>query len=111
MGANVSPIITQLIVIPQIVIKCASQWQKTFKIPYHLTVEVPRVYFVHQGQNHFPTYISSKNSIRHPICQPLEYQSHTNIINALEDFMYNIHQRLVGATYKDGSISPSTLGR
>jgi hypothetical protein len=71
----------------------------------------PLSYFVHQGQNHFPTCMSSKNSIRHPICQPLEYQTHTNMINALEDSMYNRHQRLVGATYKDGSIWPSTLWR
>ncbi len=110
MSANVSLIVTQLIVIPQTIIKCASQWQKTWNIPYHLTVEVPRVILCIKSKT-IPTCISSKSSIRHPICQPLEYQSHTNIINALEDYMYNIHQRLVGATYKDGSIWPSTLGR
>ncbi len=38
-----SPIITQLIVIPQTVAKCASQWRKTLNIPYHLTLKIPKV--------------------------------------------------------------------
>jgi len=85
--------------------------KKNLKYSLPFNYRSPQSYFVHQGQNHFPTCTSSKSSIRHPICQPLEYQSHTNIINAFEDFVYNVHQRLVGATCKDGSIWPSTLGR
>ncbi len=37
-----------------------------------------QVYFMHWRQNHFLTSIVSKSGIKHPICQSLEHQSHTN---------------------------------
>jgi len=55
--------------------------------------------------------ISSNGNVKHPISQPLEHWLQINILATLLNCSHNIPKNHVRITTKDGSFSPSTLGK